>query len=225
MTTKKRTLIVFIIFTSLLLFSDDPFKESSLEFHSLKCPGEIVIPHIPRKENYENIDAICKINYISRGKTIAGEWIGETWKQFYSMDRNNFIYAKITYLDKKGKVILILNKPEQERLIRLDWVSGNMLNIAYTENEIYTTEVRFLSSSCENEKRIYRLLKEKKIDEIQIEVNKVIVDWKFEYDKEIENLEFVKIKKQGKFEFKVSKKISIKVKYENKMDLKSGRKK
>jgi hypothetical protein len=222
---EKPILLVVVIFTSLLIFSYESYNESSLEFHSLKCAGEVVIPHIPQKKDYENINAICKINYIYRGKKIEGGYIRETWKQFFSINREYSIYAKISYLDKKGKVILILNKPEQERLIRIDWEAGNLISTAYVENEIYTAELYFLSSSLVNEKRIYRLLKKKKIDEIQIEINKVIVDWEFKYREEKENMEFIEKKRQGKFEFKVGKKISIKVKYENKIDLKSGRKK
>jgi HEAT repeat protein len=207
--------------SAVILGEIESYDESSLEFHSLECAGEVIIPHIPKKKDYENIEAICKINYIYRGKKIAGGYLSETWKQSYSIYRQYFIYARISYLDKKGKLKLILNKPEQERIIRIDWVSGNLMDTAYMENEIYTAELYFLSSSRANEKKIYRLLKKKKIDEIQIEVNKVIVDWQFRYLEEKENLELFEKIKKGKFEFKVGKKISIKVKYENKKDLMS----
>lgn len=213
MSKRKPILLVVAIFTSLLIFSDESYNESSLEFHSLECAGEFVIPNLRQKEDYENINAICKINYIYRGKEITGGYLIETWKQFYSIYREYLIYAKISYLDKKGKLMLILNKPEQERVIRIDWVAGNLESTAYIENEIYTAELYFLSSSCVNEKRIYRLLKKKKIDKIQIEVNKVIVNWEFKYREKKEKMDFIEIKRQGKFEFEVGKKISIKVKY------------
>jgi hypothetical protein len=224
MSKKRSMLLMVVIFTSLSIFSYESYNESSLEFHSLECAGEVVIPHIFPKKDYENINAICKINYIYRGKKIAGGYLNETWKQSYSINREYLIYSKISYLDKKGKSIFILNKPEQERVIRVDWEAGNLLDTAYKENEIYTAELYFLSSSCANEKRIYKLLKKKKIEEIQIEVNKVIVDWEFTYLEETDNHELFEKKKKGKFEFKVGKKMSIKVKYENKIDLKSGRK-
>ena len=224
MSKKKSMLLVVIIFTSLLIFSYESYNESSLEFHSLECSGELVIPQSLQKKDYENINAICKINYIYRGKKIVGGYLSESWKQFYSINREYLIYAKISYLDKKGKLILILNKPGQERVIRVDWEAGNLMDTAYKENEIYTAELYFLSSSCANEKRIYKLLKKKKIEKIQIDLDKVVVNWEFTYREETDNHELFEREKKGKFEFTVGKKISIKVKYENKIDLKPGRK-
>jgi len=223
MNVKNTPLFVFSILTSVFIFADVQNRESSLKFHSLNCPGEIVIPLIPQKKSYENLHAICKINYIYRGMTIAGGFLSETWKQSYSILREYSFYAKIRYLDKKKKVLMILTKPEKERVVRLDWIDGNLINTAFMENDVYTAELHFLSSSRLNEKKIFRLLREKDIDEIQIEVNKVIVDWEFKYLEEKKNHiqnrkpELVQVKKEGRFEFNVGKRIAIKVKYENNM--------
>lgn len=232
MTAKKRILIVFCIFISLLIFSDDSIKESSLEFNSLKCPEEIVIPHMQQKKDYENINARCKLNYIYRGRIMAVGSFDDIASIYY-ICRDHYIYAKIKYFDKNKKVLMEISKPEQERIIRvgLPTEMGFGVSAAFKEKEIYIAELYFLLSSPLNEKKIYGLLKRKKIDEIHIEIDKVIVDWMYHYTEKKKGyykdgyLNRVEIEKKGKFEFKVGKKISIKVKYENKIDLKSGRKK
>ncbi|MCP4153708.1 MAG: hypothetical protein GY757_38640 [bacterium] len=223
METKKLVLIVVSIFVLSIVFSNKLHAEYRLEFDSIECPEQIAIPHpIPESVGHSNI--ICKINYIYHGNLIAdGKMNGHSGPT--KIDRNCLIYARVIYLDKKNNALMVLTKPEDgesyysnpySNIIR---VSG--IKAIFMENEKYTTDFYFFSSHCLNKKKIDRLLKEKKIKKIAIEIDKIIVDWTYEYSaRQDEKDKYGKWKRnsvirKGKFDFKVGKKVSIKVNYEN----------
>ncbi|MCP4153710.1 MAG: hypothetical protein GY757_38650 [bacterium] len=64
-------------------------------------------------------------------------------------------------------------------------------------------------------------MREKKIKKIAIEIDKIIVDWTYEYSEYQDEEDVdgkrkdITIIRKGKFDFKVGKKVSIKVNYEN----------
>ncbi|MCP4153704.1 MAG: hypothetical protein GY757_38620 [bacterium] len=95
------------------------------------------------------------------------------------------------------------------------------MNVMFLDDERYNVKLLFLNSNCLNQKKINRLLREKKIKKIAIEIDKIIVDWTFKYSaRQDEKDKYGKWKRnsvirKGKFDFKVGKKVSIKVNYEN----------
>ncbi len=217
METKKLVLIVVSIFVLSIAFSNKLHAEYRLEFDSIDCPKQIVIPHSISETVGYNF-AKCRINYTYHGTLISD---GKMRRGSSKIDRNCIIHATILYLDKKNNALMVLTKPEEGEAHDSDDIYILGMNVMFLDDERYNVKLLFLNSNCLNQKRINRLLREKKIKKIAIEIDKIIVDWTYEYSEYQDEEDVdgkrkdIAIIRKGKFDFKVGKKVSIKVNYEN----------
>ncbi|MCP4153709.1 MAG: hypothetical protein GY757_38645 [bacterium] len=147
----KRIVFLFVFLVSLSVFSDKLNAEYNLEFDSIDCPKQIVIPH-PVPENVENTFAKCKINYTYHGTLISEGKLGG-YGSSYDIERNYLIHATIIYLDKKNSALMVLNKPEEGEIHYSSDTYILGVSAIFMDKERYTADLFFLDSHPLNQKK------------------------------------------------------------------------
>ncbi len=208
--------IAFFIFVSCCFPS--VAERSYLKYYSVEYPKEILIP---RNFNRNEFTVKYGIRYSFHGDSIVSSDEKYDWSIH---SKSPIIMGRIIFIDKRGNIL-----PKAFNFFRYD-LTGNIIytddlcveNDArkiFLKDELNIIELDLLSPIIFKETDIAEAIENKTLTKILINIDIVKINWSLTlrmYKEQNNPFEpsFVDTEKKGVFEFKINKKIKIKIKYE-----------